>query len=784
MTNEQIKVILGALLHDIGKVIYKSKNENSKHSILGYEFLKKEVGFQDDSVLNCVKYHHDTSLENADIANTDIAYIVNIANNIASSVGSSDEPKDTDFEISSPLQSVFNIINGNSENKVYLPQTLDIGRSINYPTDNLTRFDESFYSKVKLDLINNLKGIKYTEDYINSLLSLIENDFSYYPASNGELMDISLYDHLKVTAAIASCYFEYASENNIDDYKEAFYVNSEKMYSTNTFLLYSMDVSGIQDFIYTITSKEALKTLRARSFYLEIMMEHIIDELLERLELSRANLIYVGGGHCYLLIPNTKKTLEIVKDFGDSVNSWMLDTYKTSLYIATGYSECSSNSLLNNPSGSYEEIYKNISAMIYKAKSSRYSPSIIRMLNKSDKDIRNRECKICKRTDNLNSDDECSICSSIKAFSKNILYDEIFVVTHQKNDKSVPLPLGAFLSSVSENEITKTMEDENYVRSYSKNTIISDKRISTKLWVGNYTTGKTFREMAKEAEGIDRIGVLRADVDNLGQAFVSGFSNKDNDDKYVSLSRTATFSRQLSLFFKSYINYILENPIYTINGKPKKHRNATICYSGGDDLFIVGAWDDIIELAIDIRNGFKRYSQGTLTLSAGIGVYDESYPISVIANEVAELEEKSKGVIGKDAITLFEDGEHHIEEDELGNTSRISDGTYKWDELINDVLGEKYSLLDEFFDEGNERGKNFLYNLLELIRNKKESINFARYVYLLSRLEPAALEGRDRLNKYKHFSKKMYEWMNNDKDSIQLKTAINMYAYMEREVEK
>ena len=60
-----------------------------------------------------------------------------------------------------------------------------------------------------------------------------------------------------------------------------------------------MDISGIQDFIYTINNKGALKGLRARSFYLEIMMEHLIDELLEKVELSRANLIYSGGGHAY-----------------------------------------------------------------------------------------------------------------------------------------------------------------------------------------------------------------------------------------------------------------------------------------------------------------------------------------------------------------------------------------------------------------------------------------------------------------------------------------------------
>ena len=55
------------------------------------------------------------------------------------------------------------------------------------------------------------------------------------------------------------------------------------------------------------------------------------------------------------------------------------------------------------------------------------------------------------------------------------------------------------------------------------------------------------------APGIRRLGVLRADVDNLGSVFAHGLP----DDK-ASISRTATLSRALSYFFKHEINGILE----------------------------------------------------------------------------------------------------------------------------------------------------------------------------------------------------------------------------------
>lgn len=99
----------------------------------------------------------------------------------------------------------------------------------------------------------------------------------------------------------------------------------------------SLDVSGIQNFIYTITSRNALRTLRARSFYLEIMMEHMVDLLLDKLELSRANLIYSGGGHCYLLLPNTENTVKTLLKFKQEMNTWFLKYFQTELFIAFGY---------------------------------------------------------------------------------------------------------------------------------------------------------------------------------------------------------------------------------------------------------------------------------------------------------------------------------------------------------------------------------------------------------------------------------------------------------------
>ena len=86
--------------------------------------------------------------------------------------------------------------------------------------------------------------------------------------------DVSLFDHLKTTCAIASCLFETKSENK--------------------FLLIKGDISGIQDFIYKLASPEEAfkgmsKRLRGRSFYLTLLNETFAYYLLKELKLPITN---------------------------------------------------------------------------------------------------------------------------------------------------------------------------------------------------------------------------------------------------------------------------------------------------------------------------------------------------------------------------------------------------------------------------------------------------------------------------------------------------------------
>ena len=772
MNNAQLKASIGALLHDIGKIL---NDKNNHHSISGALFVEKNSKFVDDDILDQIRYHHKKQLSEATKV-SDYAYIANFADTIAAKMDRRKKDDGTLIQTKvKALDSIFNILNGNNEKLVYNAEQITKNGRINYPVAK-GNISNDVLEKAKKDFEHVLKNSNSNEELVSKLLIAVEKNLSFVPAAitDEKVNDISLFDHLKMTAAIASSVIRYMNENKITDFKTLLDKESDFM-NEKMFLLYSMDVSGIQDFIYTIATQKVLKGLRTRSFYLEIVIEHCIDTLLERTGLTRANLIYSGGGHAYIILPNTDGIKEILVEYEKQINDWFMEYYRTDLYIASGYSECSANSFCNEPSGSYKEIFAEVSKKISDKKMKRYSSDVIKYLNSIEQKDGSRECKVCHRVDRLTKEDKCEICTGIENISKDILNRELFAVVEDKISEScLPLPFGYNLVALRKEEADKLEKNGQIKRIYAKNNLdIDDSYI--KIWVGDYHNGDDFSTLANSASGIKRLAVMRADVDNLGQAFVSGFENSKskNSDQYVTLSRTATFSRKLSMFFKLHINEILANGEFTMSSaKEAGKRNALIVYSGGDDLFVIGSWDDIVEFSVDLSRKFKKFSQNTLTVSAGIDLYPEKYPVAVMAKKTGELEEISKGMDGKNAVTIARE-----------------ENSYKWKDLDEKVLGEKYNIIENFFKNQGERGNSFIYRILELFNNREEKINIARLAYILARLEPEKPNKEDKESKAKYeklkgnymvFSKKIYEWVKSEEDSKQVKTAILLYVYNNR----
>lgn len=184
---------------------------------------------------------------------------------------------------------------------------------------------------------------------------------------------------------------------------------------------------------------------------------------------------------------------------------------------------------------------------------------------------------------------------------------------------------------------------------------------------------------------------------------------------------------------------------------------------------MVSSWSDAINAVLTLRDALERFSQGTLTISAGIGIYDSKYPIAAMAHESGRLEDESKR-LGKNRVTLFSN-----------NNTDNEKYTYTWKELKDDVIGQKKKILEEYFNYEDNHGKTLLYNLLNYLRSIDDKINIARYAYMLSRTEPDKDSDEVKKIRYKKFAKQMYNWALNKEDRMKLITAIYLYVYEIRE---
>ena len=101
---------------------------------------------------------------------------------------------------------------------------------------------------------------------------------------------------------------------------------------TEKVLLIAGDIPGIQKFLFTITSKGAAKSLRGRSFYLQILNDAIVRTILRELALPSACVIYNAGGNFNLLLPF--QSAETLEKTCLEINRRLLKLHKGEIFLA------------------------------------------------------------------------------------------------------------------------------------------------------------------------------------------------------------------------------------------------------------------------------------------------------------------------------------------------------------------------------------------------------------------------------------------------------------------
>ena len=484
--------------------------------------------------------------------------------------------------------------------------------------------------------VNDFKKLKGLdgEDFLASFVSLLEHYWWCIPLSDTD-NDISLFQHAKTTAAFAGALYRYHIETDTKN------IDSLKDYESKKFLLISGDMSGIQKYIFDLKiPKHNAKLLRARSFQLWALSEMISGYLIKEYGLSNANIITAAGGKFLILVHNTGTSKDMLQKLQLKFENYFLKEFAGKLFfILSDGVEASSFDMKK------ENIPSFINKVGYKVEECKQ--------HKMQKALNDKghifdtlyaglqqygECSFCNVFPVFNEEEKiCEHCSSLKEIGEKLVKANkiIFEFDKLKEDRPFGDLIKIRLKETKEfgfviNEFQAGFPCINlpYVAPTENNSI------------------KTFEDIVKDASGIKKLAMFKADIDNLGLVFTSSLGNK------MSLSRYADISRILHYFFSAYYAYFVDS-------NPKYKNKIYTVFSGGDDLCVLGPWNVIMDFAYDFRQELQKLTNQnpSITLSAGISMASSSLPVRNMAEMSEEQLEMSKSFKEngklKNAVTVF-----------------------------------------------------------------------------------------------------------------------------------
>ena len=420
------------------------------------------------------------------------------------------------------------------------------------------------------------------------------------------------------------------------------------------------DLSGIQRFLYNISSKKAAVSLKGRSYYLRKLMENVCADIKQAAETKGAKtteVIYSSGGKFYLLTDNTPQIIQAVESCAKQAKQKLWEEHRGQLGLSISHVAFN-----ENPDGTVDcqdapgkrpgYLWKVVNAEFAHQKSQKF---------------------------------------------KNLLkgsYPDFFE----------PIPVGGkpkvcAITGIESPDCVKMSVDGKEEEMYVLPSVRQQIQLGEEL--RRQESSKTFEEYAGDTD----LGILRMDVDGLGKRFITGFDN---------ISQYKEFSKRLVEFFEDETGKIQQEPTF------KPYLN--IIYAGGDDLFVVGRWDKVIDFAERIHQETNnRFGNDCISISGGIAVVHPKFPISKAAELAGEFE---------DAAKHFREGEK--------NAFCMLGKTVSWNQEFDYVKNFKQQFVSLIKDYDLSKGilhKLMLYSSIadrnKILRKEGKTENFS-YIWHIS----------------------------------------------------
>jgi len=662
---------LAALLHDVGKLRQRAFSDSmfKAHEDHGSEFVSSDFAdyFKplNPELRDAIANHHRQNI------GSDLEKIVAIADRFAMHEQEADD-RSQDKPFYGPLHALLPSLNKSSSpthgSYSYAPKPLSIEEVSVFPTEGVQQVSPKDYQTLwqgfcdELQLLISHRPSGYQLGDFMTIVSLLHKYTARIP-SDASHPDVSLYDHLRITAAIAACLDGNLSSDEID----RLYQGGEQ--DLTLCALVKGDISGTQDFLYLLTSSGAARGLRGRSFYLQMLTEAVGLWLLKQCGLPHVNLLLAGGGHFYLLMPYREAERKL-DEWREKIATKLWTAHQGDLALEIAMTPLTAQDFSGAGSNTTPKMWDEVSRKVHLRKQKKWSAlslehKMTSLFTPTQRGTTAEEmCQVCHREwrsgrDRMeNNIRKCQRCHQFEELGRQLRDPKQLVLasvpeivppdncawqdalksfgtTIHLSDTEIPTDAGSL--TVYALDSTDFLTPDVLSRYNLADTPVS---YDFRLLAGatprkSHDQIAEFSDIAEASKGVHWLGVLRMDVDSLGHLFQNLPPEKS------SLSHLGTLSESLRLFFEGWVPSLCRK--YNRHSQGEKDALYLI-YAGGDDLFVVGAWSVLPELAKYIRDDFRRFVGGdSVTLSGGIAIEHQKFPLYQLAEDAKEaLEGKAK----------------------------------------------------------------------------------------------------------------------------------------------
>jgi CRISPR-associated protein Csm1 len=490
--------------------------------------------------------------------------------------------------------------------------------------------------------------------------------------------DVSLYNHLHLTAGAAVCLTRLTSDTLQELYRAG--PDGIKTSEVPVARLLKIDLSGIQVFIYRITEpldergfRHTAKRLRGRSLYIALLNRAIGDWLARRLAVPPTNILYAAGGVVELLLPPDAATEQHLTEALRELSEGMWSSFHGDLGFVHGAVMMQASDFAAGA-----QVRMALEQDVARAKGRKWHARLERE-GFFDPVQLHHTCPVCDLT---LGEGICDLCEQHKAMGQTLPYAHGLAHSFgaASADVGVPVELPPPLSGPL---LLIRSEEQSPLFSWAQRQDVPmllqgidamPQEIDT--WPSGSAPGRwsianaaptaggyiyDFEKIAALSQGAQLLGVLRADVDRMGLHFSHGLHPP-------TFSRSATLSETVARFFGPYLNDLTltltdqwranldETTQATLAAREIAYRDLEnlfyVLYAGGDDLFVVGPWDHMVTFALRLAKEFAAYTCGNLTLSGGLVFVKPHFPVQQFARLAGEAEHEAKSA-GRQRLHIF-----------------------------------------------------------------------------------------------------------------------------------